>query len=83
MKNKQYFAVVGFNGVAVMDSSARATHIQKYIKCAEAKVFDDFSTAEHWALVKFASFLPPELDVTNDLLVNRAVFRKHLRPDLL
>lgn len=78
--NKKFYAVIGYNGVAVMDSWDGAVRIQRYIKKASVMGFETFTEAEDWALCAFSEYLPPEIFV-NYLRPNQAVFRKNLRPD--
>ena len=79
--NYNYYAVVGWNGVAVMDNWAGVLYIKKYIKKATTMGFDVFEDAENWALMQFANYLPLEYDNLTYLKLNHAVFRKHLRPE--
>ena len=79
--NFNYYSVVGWNGVAVMDSWDGVLYIKKYIKKTSVKGFDVFDDAVNWALMQFAHYLPPEYDNLTYLKLNSAVFRKHLRPE--
>ena len=49
--NFEYYSVFGSNGLAVMDSYPGAMRIQKYIKHATLKGFDDFQDAEDLSLI--------------------------------
>ena len=81
MGNFSFYSVVGWNGVAVMDSWDGVLYIKKYIKKASVKGFDSFDDAVNWALLQFADYLPPEYCNLTYLKLNRAVFKKHLIPE--
>lgn len=83
MGNFNFYSVVGRNGVAVMDSWEGVQRIKKYIKGIQLRGFDCFEDAEHWALLMFSDYLPKEYDCPLELQVNRAVFKKNLRPEWL
>ena len=80
---KKFYAVAGWNGLAVMSSWEGAQKIQKYIKNASVTSFDTFNEAEHWAILMFSQRVPPEYDIVTELKLDRPVFRKHLRPNFL
>ena len=80
---KKYYAVAGWNGVAVMSSWEGAQKIQKYIKNAVVMSFEEFDEAENWAIIEFSQRVPPEYQIVTELKLDRAVFKKHLRPDFV
>lgn len=79
MNNNQYsfYAVVGTNGVAVMDSPERAERLTKYIKAPHIQVFSQFELAEFWALAAFR-----QRSIYGDALyylhLNHAIFDKDI-----
>ena len=56
--NFEYYSVFGSNGLAVMDSYPGAMRIQKYIKHATLKGFDDFQDAEDWPFTSLRIVAP-------------------------
>ena len=79
MNNNQYsfYAVVGTNGVAVMDSLKGAERLTKYIKAPHIQVFSQFELAEFWALTVFR-----QRSIYGDKLtylqLNHAIFNKDI-----
>ena len=72
-----YYAVVGLNGVAVMDTYEGANKLKKYIKGAEINGYRDFELAEFWALARFRD-LSPYGHLLSYLVPNHALFNKNL-----
>lgn len=80
--NFNFYSVVGYNGVAVMDSWEGVLFIRKYIKKTSVKGFDNFHEAVNWALLMFEDYLTREYIAPTYLKVNNAVFKKNLRVDM-
>lgn len=79
MEEFEFYAVVGYNGVAVMNSLKRALKLKKYICNADIKGFENFHEAEQWALDKFNDNIDPRCQFTMHYLkVNRAMFQKDI-----
>ena len=82
-KMKKFYAVAGQNGLAVASSWEKAQEMRKYIYKAEITSFETFEQAENWAIIGFSQRVPPEYQIVTELKLDRAVFKKYLRPDLI
>lgn len=79
--NFEYYSVTGSNGLAVMDSYPGAMRIQKYIKRANLKGFDDFHDAEDWAIYRFEDCCPRKAGMILSVEVNQPIFFKNLQAE--
>lgn len=79
MKERKFYAVVGSNCVAVMDTLKGAEKLLKYSPNAMIKEFDKFESAETWALFVYDSKLPPGSFYLDYLTLNHAIFRKNYK----
>lgn len=77
MGNFKFYAVVGRNGAAVMNSWEGVQRIRQYLRKASAKGFDEFCEAEDWALTLLADRFP-RVNIPLSLQVNQAVFTRHM-----
>lgn len=71
----KFYAVIGRNGVAVMDSWEKAQAIKRYIKKATVRSFETFEEAEDWTLTMFADRFP-RVDTPLSLKLNWAEYVK-------
>lgn len=78
-----FYSIAGQNGLAVASSWEKAQEMRKYIYKAEIKSFETFEDAENWAILEFSQRVPPEYQVVTYLKLDRAVFKKYLRPDYI
>ena len=76
--NCRFYAIVGKNGVAVMDTYKAVVKLKKYIRNPEVTGFDSFDLAEFWALAKFQerSCYGKHLSYLN---LNHPIFNKDIR----
>lgn len=79
--NFEYYAVFGSNGLAVMDSYPGAMRVQKYIKRANLKGFDDFHDAEDWVIYQFEDRCPRKAGMILSVEVNQPIFFKNLQTE--
>lgn len=82
MDQFNYYAVVGANGIAVMDSWHGVQNIRKYLRKLSVKGFDTFHEAEDWALLMFEDRFPYLSGLASPLQLNRIVFAKKLQQEL-
>ena len=72
-----FYAIVGRNGVAVVDTPKGAEKLKKYIKEATIQEFSQFENAEFWALAMFQRRSPVGNRLTY-LQPNHAIFNKDI-----
>lgn len=81
MNHFKFYAVIGRNGVAVMDSWAGVKSVEKYLRKITYHGFDKFCDAEDWALQMFEEWFPREGGKLLSLQLNRIVFVRKLRSE--
>lgn len=81
MKNNYYYAVNGYNAIAVFSSWGRVAPKKKYIKGFRNKRFTTREEAEVYAKEVAAEILPDFCTPPSDMRVNYIYYIKEMRND--